>query len=228
MSTTPDSRALGRTLTGLLLIAAPTLFLLGAIVTPDSDRDNKVTELTRIAAHKSTYLLGGLLFLLGGVALIGAGVGLTHLFAGHRLGQVAGVLFTLGGAATVGFYAFTTVEYEMVNQSGLDRAQMARLVDKASNAGSGLPIVVVFLLGVVIGAIVLAIAVWRSRLAPRWVALVLAVSGPLSFAANGKAFGIVSTVVVLMGFGSLGLHTLRMPRARDPEKMASSPQYASS
>ncbi len=227
MSPPTDARGLGRTLTGIMLVAAPALFLLATVVSPDTDSSNKRIELARIAAHKSAYLAGALLFFLGGLALIGAGIGLTHLFAGQRLGQAAGVMLSFGGAASVAFYAFTTVEYEMVNQPGLDRAQMARLVDKASNAASGLPIFVLFIAGLVLGMLVLAVAAWRSRIVPRWAALVIAVSGPLAFVSNGKALGIVSTAVVLVGLGSIGVELLLMPRSREPGRVAESPGYAS-
>jgi uncharacterized protein DUF4386 len=207
-----DSRNFGRTLTGLLLIAAPVLLLLGDIVQPATDSGNKATELSRVAAHKSAYIIGGLLFFLGGVLLIGAAIGLIHMFRGRRvtLGQVAGALMVLAGAATVGFYAFTTVEYEMVNQPGLDRAQMAQLLDKAQSAASGIPVIVLFALGVVVGLVILGIAGWRTGIVPRWVAALTVIAGPLVFATSDKVGGIVSSVVVLVVLGSLGLVALRM------------------
>jgi uncharacterized protein DUF4386 len=207
-----DARNFGRTLTGLLLIAAPVLILLGGIVQPDADSSNKVTELSKIAAHKGAYLTGALLFFLGGVLLIGGAIGLIHMFRGRRvtLGQVAGALLALGGTAMVGFYAFTSVEYEAATQAGLDRAQMALLVDKAQNAASGAPILVLFALGVVIGFIVLGVAAWRTRVVPRWMAALTVIAGPVVFASNGKAGGIVSSAVVLVVLGSLGLAALRM------------------
>ena len=123
-----DARNFGRTLTGLALIVGPVLMLIGSVVSPDTSNDNKLKELNKVAAHKSAYLVGSLLFLLGTLVLLAASVGIIHLFRNRRvtLGQVAGSLLLLGTAATTAFYAFSIVEYEMVNQTGLDRAQMAK------------------------------------------------------------------------------------------------------
>jgi Domain of unknown function (DUF4386) len=207
-----DGRNFGRTLAGLCLIAGPALLLIAQIVSPDVDNDNKVKELADVAAHKSAYIGGAALFLVGGLFLLGAAVGVMHVFRGRKvgLGQLAGGLLLLGSAATVAFYAFTTVEYEMVNQTGLDRAQMAKLLDKANEATSGAPIFLLFIVGIVLGLILLGIAAWRRRIVPRWAAVLMVVSGPLAFASESKAIGIVTFAVLIVALGSLGLALLRM------------------
>ena len=184
-----DARNFGRTLTGLCLIAAPIVFMAAQLVSPDVDNDNKVKELAKVAEHKGSYLFGGILFLVGSALLLAASVGLIRLFASRRvtLGQIAGGLLLVGSAATVAFYAFTTVEYEMVNISGLDRAQMARLLDKAMNANSGIPLFIMFGVGITIGLILLAIASWRSKVVPTWVAPVL-----LALSSAGLPTGVLS------------------------------------
>jgi len=208
-----DGRNFGRTLTGLCLIAAPILLLIAQVVSPDVDDDNKVKELANVAAHKGSYLAGGLIFMVAGLVLVVAGFGLVHLFRGRRLtlGQVAGALVALGAAASTGFYAFTTIEYEMVNVSGLDRAQMARLLDKGQDSTTALPLFLVFLVGIVIGLILLGIAAWRSRVVPVWAGIALIVAGVLGFAGGeSKAVNIVDFAILIVGFGSLGLAALRM------------------
>jgi hypothetical protein len=207
-----DGRNFGRTLTGLLLIAGPLLYLAGAIVSPDTDSDNKVKELAKVAEHKSAYLIGGLLFFVAALVTILSMVGVIHLFRGRRvtLGQVAASLLLIGNTAIVGFYAFTTVEYEMVNQSGLDRAEMAKLLDKADSAASGAPFFVLFLVGIVLGLLLLAFATWRRKIAPVWVPIAIVLTAVVGFVGNSKALVIVSFVFLLIGFGGLALKLLGM------------------
>ena len=153
-----DARRLGRSLTGICLIGAPALFLIASIVQPDTDHKNKLRELNAIAAHKGTYLASGLLYLLAGIVLIAAAIGVIRLFRGPRgvtLGQISGALLVLGGTVSFGWYALGAAEYEMVNHTGLDRTALATYLHKADSPGSMAPLFILFLLGVVLGTILL-------------------------------------------------------------------------
>jgi hypothetical protein len=207
-----DARNFGRTLTGLALIVGPVLMLVSGIIGPDTDNDNKLKELNSVAAHKSAYIWSSVLFLLGALVLLAASVGIIHLFRGRRvtLGQIAGSLLLLGSAATTAFYAFTIVEYEMVNQPGLDRAQMAKFLDKANNTASGLPLFILFIVGIILGLILLAIAAWRAKLIPIWAAALIFLGGLLAFAGQSQVANIVDGVLLLIPFVILGRAVLSM------------------
>jgi uncharacterized protein DUF4386 len=207
-----DGRNFGRTLTGLCLIAAPVLLLIAAIVSPDVDDDNKAKELANIAAHKGSYLTGNLLWLLAAIVLIGASVGIIHMFRGRKvgLGQVAGSLMIMAGAVSFGWYAFAIVEYEMVNNSGIDRAAMAKFLDKADETAPIIPFIVLFLLGVVVGLVLLGVAAWRRRMVPAWSAVLIAVAGVVAFFGESKGVEIVDFVILIAGLVPLGLVALRM------------------
>jgi hypothetical protein len=207
-----DARNFGRTLTGLTLIAGPLLYLLGQIVSPDVDDDNKVKELANVAAHKGSYLTGALLFFVGALVTIASMIGVIHLFRSRRvsLGQVAATLVLIGNTAIVGFYAFSTVEYEMVNQSGLDRTEMAKLLDKADGSASGAAFFILFLVGIVLGLLLLALAMWRRKVAPPWAAAAIVATAVVGFLGNSKALGIASFALLLVGFGGLALRVLGM------------------
>jgi Domain of unknown function (DUF4386) len=211
-----DSRNFGRTLAGLAFIVGPTLMLVGSIVSPDTDNSNKLKELNKVAAHKSAYIIGAVLFLLGTLVLLAASVGIIHLFRARRvtLGQIAGSLLLVGTAVTISFYAFTVAEYEMVNQPGLNRAALATYLHKSEMTSAGAPIFVLFLLGIVLGLILLAIALWRSDLIPKWAAALILVGGILTFAGGqNKAVGIISSVFLLIPFVLLGRTVLGMSDA---------------
>jgi uncharacterized protein DUF4386 len=207
-----DARNFGRTLTGLALIVGPAVMVIGAIIGPDINNDNKLKELNKIAAHKSAYIVGSLLFVLGTVILLAASVGIIHLFRGRgvTLGQIAGSLLLVGTATTFAFYAFSITEYEMVNQSGLNRVELARFLHKGIMTESGAPLFLLFVLGIVVGLILLGIALWRSGLVPKWAAVVVLLGGPVAFAGQSKAANIVDFALILVGLGMLGRAVLSM------------------
>jgi hypothetical protein len=206
-----DARNFGRTMTGLCLIGAPAALLLAQIVTPDIDDDNKAVELQNLALHNRKYLVGMLVFLAASVLLLLAAIGLVRLFRGVRvtLGQFAAVLLAIGAAATFGFYAWSSVEYEMTRHN-LPRAAMAKLLDELDNAAVLAPIWIIFLIGVVLGSVLLALAAWRRRLIHPVGALAILAGGVLSAAGQDKTLSVVSFALLLVGLGSLGLAVLRM------------------
>lgn len=210
-----DARNFGRTLTGLCLIGGTALLLVGSIVAPQTDHKDKMKELGAIAAHKGPYIAGALLLLAGGILLVPAAVGLIRTFRGPRgvtIGQVAGGLLVFGAAMLIVFYAYTSIEYEMVNHTGLNRPALAEFLHKANNASSQLPVFVLFLATVVLGQILLAVAAWRTRIVPRWVPVLFLVAGILSFG-GGKAVNIASNAVAAVAFGMLALTILGMSDA---------------
>jgi hypothetical protein len=116
----------------------------------------------------------------------------------------------LGSAVTFGWYALGAMEYEMVNQKGVNRVAMAQFLHKTDNASSLLPLIIAFLIGTMIGLILLGIAAWRTGVVPKWTAILLILSGPFSFFANGAAASIVQNVVLLIVLGLLGWRVLSM------------------
>jgi hypothetical protein len=208
-----DARNFGRTLTGLALIVGPLLMLVASIVSPNTDNDNKLKELNSVAAHKSAYLWGSVLFLLSTLVLLAASVGIIHLFRNRRvtLGQIAGSLLLLGTATTTAFYAFSILEYEMVNQSGLNRAELAKYLHKANNSAALTPLFVLFLVGIVLGLILLAIAAWRGKVLPIWAAILIVLGGLFAFfGGQDQAANIIDGVLLLIPFVMLGRAVLSM------------------
>jgi hypothetical protein len=210
-----DGRNFARTFTGLALIVGPALLLIAQIVGPDTDHggstQDKLKELADVAAHKGAYLTGGILFLFAGLILAAGAVGLIHFFRGRKvtLGQIASAMVATGAAASMVFYGYGSVEYEMVNHSGLDRAQMAQLLHATNMPASGAPVFLMFLIGVVLGLILLGIACWRKGVVPIWASLLISAAGILAFLGPGKAIGIVSFAVLTVGLGTLGMAVLR-------------------
>lgn len=209
-----DARNFGRTLTGLLLFAAPATLLIATAIQPNTDHKNKLQELNAIAAHKGMYLVSGIVFLLGGVLIVALGPGIMRLFRGPKgvtAGQVSGALLMLGGMVTAGWYTFGAVEYEMVNHAGLDRQALATFLHKADSGGTSvLPLIILFMVGIVLGSILLAVANWRTRLAPAWASVAIVVGGVLGAAGSGDLISLISSALLLVGFGAIGVRVLGM------------------
>jgi hypothetical protein len=207
-----DARNFGRTLTGLCLIGAPVALTAAAAIGPDYFDDDKQQMLQKIGVHPNRYVVALLLFLAAAVLLIAAGIGLVRFFrgAGVTLGQAAGGLLAVGAAATIGFFTIGAVQYEMTRHN-LDRAEMADLVEQVEESAMLLPIVILFLVGIAIGSLLLAIAAWRRRLIPVWAALAIVAAAVLGFfGQDNKALEIVGFAILIVGLGTLGLRFLRM------------------
>lgn len=227
-----DARNFGRTLTGLLLFVAPAMLLIATLIQPNTDHDNKLQELNAVAAHKGTYLLGGILFMVGGLLMVFVGSALIKLFRGPRgvtAGQVSGVLLMCAGFVTAGWYALGAAEYEMVNHSGLDRQALATFLHKSSDGGSLTPLIILFMVGIVIGSILLAVANWRTRFAPIWASVAILAGGVVSAVSDSRAANIASLAVLLIGLGAIGARVLGMSDEEwdQPRERAATPSESS-
>jgi MFS family permease len=210
-----DGRNFARTFTGLALIVGPLLLLIAQIVSPDVDHGSstadKVKELADVASHKGTYLTGGILFLFGGLITAAGAVGLIHFLRGRKvtLGQIGAALVAMGAAVSMGFYAFGVFEYEMVNHTYLDRTQMAQLLHATNMPGTGAPFFILFIVGVVIGLILLGIACWRRGVVPVWASVLIIAAGILAFFGPNKVVQIIDFVLLTAGLGTLGMTVLQ-------------------
>lgn len=208
-----DSRNFSRTLAGIGLIAGPTLFVIAQILSP-AWSDDTATYLQDIAADKGLYLASSAVFMLGGVLLVAGALGIVKLMRRGRkvtLGQVAGFLLAVGLMASTAWYALSVNEVAMVD-SEANRAEMIALSERAEDsAGAALFFIPFFFLGIVLGNVLLAVAMWRSRVAPRWAAAAVLVSILVGFfGSEGQVGGIISFVLLLVGLAPLGLKVLSL------------------
>src|SRR4051794_23521490 len=108
------------------------------------------------------------------------------------------------------FFFKQKTAYEMVNVQGLDQPTMARFLDKAQDSSVFLPLMILFIVGLIIGLILLGVAALRTRVVPVWAAVLLILAGPLLFFSNGGVMGVVASLIAIGGLGSLGLAALQM------------------
>jgi hypothetical protein len=204
-----DSRNFGRTFAGLALIAAPVLFLVGTAVDP-AWADDTEEYLNEVAADKGLYLLAGILNLVGALLLIAGLLGVIHLLRRRRVtvGQIGAALVMIGAVAIASTYTINVIEI-LGTGDEFDRGQVVRLLDDAEESGEAAPIFVMFLLGLVLGSILLAIGLWRQRAVPLWVPIVLVLSSLAGFVAgDSQAASLISSAILAAALIAIGLRIL--------------------
>ncbi len=206
-----DERAFVRVLAGFSLIAAPLLLLLANVIDP-SVSDTAAKRLSEIADHEARYIVAGYLLLLGAWLFVPGLIGLWRLLGGTgvTLGQVGTGLMLIGVMTTIAFFGFGVYEYEAA-QPGRDRAQMVRLADDVEKpAAVAIPLFIVFLVGMVIGSLIVAWSLWRRRIVPPWSPAAIVGGSILNFFANGVALNAAASALLLVGFGWVGAKLLSM------------------
>lgn len=175
--------------------------------------DQAAARLPEIAAHPGRYIAAAYLLLVAAWAFVPGLIGLWSVFRGPRLtaGQVGSGLLLIGTVTTIAFIGFGLYEYEAAT-SGLDPGQMARLADNAEQSAVAIPLLIVFLFGVVGGSLIVAGSLWRRRIVPVWSPAAIAAGTILNLVADGTAMSALAYALQFAGFGSVGLRLLSTPR----------------
>jgi hypothetical protein len=211
-----DANNFRRTLAGLSLIAAPLTGLIGGLVFPLLP-DNTAGTLASISEHSGRFLMANSLFLVAFALMMPAVLGIMRLLRDRAvaLGHVGGGLFLLGNffhAAAVG-YALVQLP---VAESGGNKVQIIALAEGRYASTAFLLLLPVFLIPSVLGALILAVAVWRARVAPLWAAVAIVVGVATDFVVP-ESLNLQPDLYfafTLVGFGWIGLKLLRMSDAQ--------------
>ena len=206
MLTWSDSRNFGRTLAALSLFITPLLLLAAALIGPDLG-DNAKDEIAKIADNEEAYVCSGILFLFAPLVLVPGMLGVIRLMRrrGVTLGQVGAALIMMGALITIAFYGWGAIEYVASTEKGLDHGQMAQLFDAAEDSWIGVPVFVPgFILGLTLGSILLAIALWRSGVVPVWSPIALLLSTVIDFVGDDKWFMAIGFALLFVALLPLG------------------------
>lgn len=124
----------------------------------------------------------------------------------------AGGLLAIGGISA-GFFLLPGVvvpEYLTVHD-GLDAGMMAKFADAMEKQATMQIGGLLFILAITFGLLLLGIALWRSRVAPAWMGIALAVGGfTHPFMPTHTAAG-VGLIVAAIGFTGASIALLRTP-----------------
>lgn len=121
-----------------------------------------------------------------------------------RFAAAGGTLAVLGafGHAVFGGAMIVTV---LMARDVADRAVMADLLKAIEISGLLVPFMAAGLLGTVVGTLLLGVALWRSRVVPRWVPLVLWAFLVVEFVGSNLSdyATYLSSLCLLLAFGAL-------------------------
>jgi hypothetical protein len=116
---------------------------------------------------------------------------------------------------TMLFFGAGDTTLRVLAGSGLDTATAARLYDASAAIGPMTLSLVVFVVGHIVGTVLLGAALWRARAVPVWAALAVIVSQPLHFVAfvvvQWQPLDVVAWGLMALGLGVAGLRVLRTP-----------------
>jgi hypothetical protein len=187
----------------LCLLGAPLTWVVAELVSPGQASES-AGELALAAAHPDRWAAAMALVAIGSMLLIAALPALLRLCR-SRVGVVGTVL--LG-------YANVVAASDAINEIGVrsmvdpaaDHGQMVALMDRVE-AGASAPFFVTGGISFMVGAVLVAVALWRSRAVPAWSAALLG----LSFVLN--LFGWAGASSSLVAGSAAGMLVALVPAA---------------
>jgi hypothetical protein len=203
------------------LVAAPSLFALSGLVVP-ALKNGDAAQVAMISAHPGAWYAFTILSLLGSALLVPAALALMRATGARSAASVLGGGFLCVGGLVALADSATQLVYWQMGAGSADPAQMAALLHRYENAPGASIIFVVGAIALVVGTVLLAFALTRTRVAPLWAALLIPVgmvANLAAFVGSSKVLLIVSSVVLLAGMGRIALTS--RPFSRAPEASVS-------
>ena len=164
--------ALGRWAAAGTLVVGATFQVVAFALIPDFD--NTVDRLEWIAAHSAraevskTFDLLAVPFLLAGVIVY---VLLTRERT-PRLAWASGIVLGLGLCGLMAVQGWETLEFALVTDGRFHLVPLADVADNAATAPAA-AMGIMFIAGAVFGIVLTALALWRSRVVPRAVPILM-------------------------------------------------------
>jgi hypothetical protein len=199
-----------RTVAGLCLLAAPLVFAAAEITQQPSG--SAAAQLASYAQHRDQLLAALLLGIASSMLFVPALFGLLHQIRerGVVYAHVAAAMIIYGVVAVAALWGVNATFWVMV-KPGMNRSAMVTLLNGIEHAPAvGAPLLAghyLFALGVVL----LGVAVWRARLAPRWAGILVVlfpVADVVLSPIGDVPSALISSAIGLVGFGALGLRML--------------------
>lgn len=152
-----------------LLLTGSLALALGSILTPTSDGTAETLRI--VEEHGGQWMAAAAIYLVASVFLtLGLPTALMLIQGGGRiLGFVSAIVLALGFIGTAGYAMLMVFFRALVNAGTLGGVELERVVED-----NGLMIFIYgWIVGFVLGELLLGIALVRARTVPRWVPLVL-------------------------------------------------------
>ncbi len=211
-----ESAHFRRVVAGLCLVAAPVLFAAAEIATPQPS-GSAAAQLASFAQHRNLLVIGVLAGLASSMCFVPALFGLLHKIR-HRgvvYAHVAAALI-IYGLVTQAALGGINVMFWVMTKPGMNHAAMVNLLNgiEHGSAVAGAPLMAGHYLFAV-GMVLLGVAVWRARLAPRWAGILVALwpVSDVALSSAGDLASLISDAIGIVGFAALGWRLLTAPDA---------------
>jgi hypothetical protein len=164
----------------LLIPAGPLAVAVLRGILPYRTTDSMTTMASGVAAHQGAEQAVLWLSMAAALTLVPGtiAIGVMAVRGARRLGTVATILAVAGFSSLPGVIAPDEAALTGT-RAGLSPAAVGHLLDQVNSEPAVALAGVVFVLGHVLGVLLLGVALWRAGVIPAWAGLVLAVSQPL-------------------------------------------------
>lgn len=208
-----DTRRGTRWLAALLIPIGPAAVAVLRFVLPYATVDDTTAMVRQVTADPDTQ---SLVLWLGFIALLTLVPGVLWVGRLTRRGAprltAAAMLLLVPGYLALGWLLSADVLLWTGAAAQLDPAVLARMAETGhptSAIAAG-----VFVIGHVLGTMLLGVAMWRSRVVPRWAAVLTMVSQPLHFVAAvilvSPALDLAAWGMTAVGFAAASVAVLRL------------------
>ena len=199
---------------GLAIIAPFGVLAIGVgkLVMPYGFEDDAATVLSKVAADPGAMEVLGWLRLVICIALVPGilAAGLAALRGAPRLATVALLIAVPTWSCALAFPDTDSLASALV-ATGVPTPNAVELYDYmvTFSGASASVAVLLFVVGHIVGTVLLGIALWRSRAVPAWIGIALAVSQPLHFIAfavlQSVALDVVAYSLTTLGVAAAGI-----------------------
>ncbi|MEX2134239.1 MAG: hypothetical protein WEB67_08870 [Acidimicrobiia bacterium] len=207
------SSLFGPTAIGIALLIQPVAGFIEHLLDPKSGTV-VADHIAAITSNPDRRLASILIGLLATVLFIPVALGLTHLVrpGAPRLGLVGGALALIGVVGYSAMHGADIVFLEMVKHD-VSQIPATQIVESFESSTGGTSVLALFLIGMFLGTLLLATALWRTRAAPRLAAgliILFLVIDAVGAIAGIKPVNLVAHTLLIVGSGWVGLSVLAM------------------
>jgi hypothetical protein len=208
-----DLRRASRWLAVLVLPIGPAAVAILRYVLPYGNLDNSASVAAKVVADPGTQSLVVWLGFVGTLTLVPAVLWVARLTRRRApLLTAAATLLLVPAYLVLAWIAASDLLLWVGARNGLDATTLATLYDHGHPASTIAE--VIFVIGHVVGTVLLGVAMWRSRTVPRWAAVVTVVAQPLHFVAAvvvpNHTLDLVAWGLNAVGFAAVALAVARM------------------
>jgi hypothetical protein len=207
-----DLRRVSPWLAVLLLPVGPTAVAVLRFVMPYNTVDDSDTIAGKVIAHPDAQSLVIWLGLVATLTLVPAVLWIAGLTRPHapRL-TVAAVLLLVPAYLVLAWISASDLLLWAGSRNGLDATALAALYGRTHPAATTAD--VIFVVGHVVGTVLLGLAMWHSGTVPRWAAVVTIIAQPLHFVAAvivaSHPLDLAAWGINAIGFAAAGLAIAR-------------------